>query len=77
MSLFIMANAGMFPFGSLLVGSLAHSLGTPLTITLGGSLCVLSALLFAFKLPGLRRELRPIYVRKGILEESSVQTGRG
>ncbi len=36
---------------------------------LDGVLCVAAALLFARKLPSLRRIVRPIYVKKGIIEE--------
>ncbi len=48
---------GMAPFGALLAGT-----RSPLTVRLGGSLCVVGALLFALALPTLRREGRQIIV---------------
>jgi MFS family permease len=47
MSLHTMAVRGMVPLGSLLAGALASHLGAPATLTLGGSCCVLGALVFA------------------------------
>jgi len=35
----------------------------------GGGVCVLGALVFARALPALRQEIRPIYVRLGIIPE--------
>ncbi len=41
MSFFTMAIMGTAPFGSLLAGSLAKEIGVPLTIALGGTMCIL------------------------------------
>jgi len=43
MSLYTMAFMGMQPFGSLLVGKLAAVFGIPVTIAIGGAVCVVSA----------------------------------
>jgi MFS family permease len=69
MSFYTMAFMGMVPFGSLLAGSLANSLGAPQTVMIGGIACILGSIMFAKKLPTLRRMVRPIYVEKGILPE--------
>ncbi len=69
MGFYIMANAGMQPFGSLLIGSLAHAIGAPLTITIGGTLCILGSITFAIKLPSFIKMIRPIYLKKGIILE--------
>ena len=69
MSFFTMSLMGMAPFGSLLAGSLASTIGAPNTIMKGGFSCILGSLLFAKQLPLLRKMVRPIYVRKGILLE--------
>ncbi len=69
MSFFSMAFLGMVPFGSLLGGSLAHTIGAPETIMIGGISCILGSVIFAMKLPSLRRIARPIYVEKGIISE--------
>ena len=69
MSLFVLAGAGMRPFGSLLAGTLARLIGTPGTIMLSGVLCIVSAIMFAIKLPSLMTMIHPIYVKKGIIPE--------
>jgi hypothetical protein len=57
----------MAPFGSLATGVLAHRFGAPTTVLAGGALTIAAVALFARKLPDLRREVRPIYQRMGIL----------
>ncbi len=69
MSFYAMAFMGTAPFGSLLAGLLAKTLGTPATIMIGGASCIAGALLFARKLPKFRRMIRPIYIRLGIVSE--------
>jgi len=71
MSLFVMAFMGMAPFGSLVGGSLAHRIGAPNTLIIGGASCIVGSLLFIKKLPSIRKVGRPIYIRKGILSEKS------
>jgi len=68
MSLFTMAFMGMMPLGSLLAGQLASKVGPARTVMAAGGLCVVAGLLFATRVPKLRRLVRPIYVSKGILE---------
>ena len=67
MSFYTLAFFGMAPFGSLLAGVLASWIGAPLTVVVGGAVSLGGVALFASKLPALRRELRPIYRRLGIL----------
>jgi len=45
-----MAFMGTAPFGSLLAGALAKTIGVSYTILAGGIFCVIGALLFAYKL---------------------------
>lgn len=71
MSLYSMAFMGTAPFGSLLAGGLAHILGVPATLTIGGVSCIIGAAVFARKLPELKKVLRPIYVRLDIIPEVS------
>ena len=73
MSFYTMAFMGTAPFGSLLAGSVADRIGVPYTLMFGGIGCILGALWFARSLPSLRKDVRPIYVRIGILPE--VATG--
>jgi MFS family permease len=67
MSFYTMAVMGITPFGSLLAGSVAHAIGSAATLRLGGIGCMVGALWFAQSLPALRHELRPLYVKIGIL----------
>ncbi len=48
-SFFAVSFLGMAPFGSLLAGSVAGSLGVPLTFFAGGICCILGALFFRFR----------------------------
>jgi len=73
MSFYTMAFMGMVPFGSLLAGSLASIIGAPNTIMIGGISCILGSVIFATKLPSLRRMVRPIYVKKGIIFEEPIE----
>jgi MFS family permease len=69
MSFYTMAFMGTAPFGSLLAGSVAARIGAPHTLLFGGVGCIIGALWFATSLPALRRDVRPIYVKIGILPE--------
>jgi MFS family permease len=69
MSFYTMAIMGTAPFGSLMAGGLAKVIGTPGTIFIGGLACIIGALFFLRKLPELRRVVRPVYVRMGIIPE--------
>jgi MFS family permease len=69
MSIYTMAFFGMVPFGSLLGGVLSEAIGAPLTIAAGGVLTLLAGLVFWRKLPELRRQVRPIYARLGVIPE--------
>jgi MFS family permease len=70
MSFYTMAFMGTAPFGSLLAGALASSIGAPYTLAIGGVSCVLGALLFARKLPEIKALIHPIYIRMGIIPEA-------
>jgi len=69
MSLYAMAFLGTAPLGSLLAGSLASRIGAVHTVQLFGAVCLAGSLLFARRLPALRKVVRPIYERIGILPE--------
>jgi MFS family permease len=76
MSLYTMALMGTAPFGSLLAGWMAKLLGTPWTMFIGGTVCLVGALVFYKRLPALKKIVRPVYVRMGIIPEvaSGIQT---
>jgi MFS family permease len=72
MSFYTMAVMGTAPFGSLIAGALAKTIGTPLTMMLGGISTIIGAIVFLKKLPELRNIVRPIYVKMGIIPEVAV-----
>ncbi|HEY0527523.1 MAG TPA: MFS transporter [Gemmatimonadaceae bacterium] len=74
MSFYTMAFLGTAPLGSLLAGFVADRIGPMLTITLGGTACVIGALLFARRLPLMRQQVRPIYIERGILAAAEIET---
>jgi MFS family permease len=67
MSFYTVAVMGTTPIGSLLAGAMAARIGAPHTLLISGICCIVGAVWFAKTLPSLRREVRPIYVKKGIL----------
>jgi len=76
MSFYTMAFMGTAPFGSLLAGSVAERIGAPHTLLFGGIGCILGALWFAQSLPALRRDVRPIYVKTGILPDTAAGSNK-
>ena len=72
MSYYTMAFVGMAPFGSLLAGALAHLIGAPRTVIVSGIACILGGLWFWSRLPALRKDMRPIYERMGIIPQAPI-----
>lgn len=71
MSLYAVAFTGMAPIGSLFGGTIAARFGAPTTVRLCGTVCVLAAIVFGTQLPRLRKLVRPIYEKAGILPRNS------
>ena len=71
MALYTSAFMGMATFGSLLAGATAGAIGAPQTLMIGGLVCILGAVVFAYKLPVIREHARPVYIEKGILPQVS------
>ncbi len=66
-AIYMMAFLGMSPLGALAAGSLAHYTGPPATLAIGGLLAISAAAAYVRKLPAIRREIRPVYERLGIV----------
>jgi MFS family permease len=62
MALYSMMFMGMAPFGALFAGWLAERYGAPMTVAIGGIVCVASAGVFSLRLPALRNEARELIV---------------
>ena len=69
MSFYTLAILGMNPIGSLLAGSVAARAGVPATMIGAGAICIAGAVWFYYKLPEIRRVIRPIYQELGILPQ--------
>jgi MFS family permease len=66
-SLYAMAFMGMAPFGSLFMGWAAENIGVTWAIFAGSVVCLCGGLFFASRLPRMRKAIRPVYVRLGII----------
>jgi MFS family permease len=62
MALYSMMFMGMAPFGALFAGWLAERYGAPMTVAIGGVVCVASAGVFSLRLPALRNEARELII---------------
>lgn len=67
MSFYMMAFTSTVTFGNLLAGSLASRIGAPNTLMMGGVICILGSVFFTRQLPVLRRSVRPIYNKLGLI----------
>ena len=55
MSIYTIMLVGMAPFGSLMAGALAHTVGARITVATGGVLCAIAGGVFASGIPRMRR----------------------
>jgi MFS family permease len=69
MSFYAMAFFGVAPLGSLLAGSMASRIGAAHVVQLAGTVCIMGSLVFAWRLPVMRKIVRPIYQRIGLLPD--------
>lgn len=67
MSYYTMAFVGMAPFGSLFAGALARVIGAQNTVIVSGIACIAGGVWFWTRLTRIRKEMRPIYERLGIV----------
>jgi len=73
MAVYSMMFMGMAPIGALFGGALAHRVGAPMTIAVGGVACILGAIWFGRQLPELRIEARRLIVAQGLAGGEPVQ----
>ena len=62
MAVYSMMFMGMAPFGALLAGSVAHAIGAPATVAIGGGLAIIGAAAFGSRLRALRPAARELIV---------------
>jgi hypothetical protein len=58
---------GTTPIGNLMAGSVASGIGIPYTLLIGGVITLFSGVLFQMNRKSFRKNIRPIYIHKGIL----------
>jgi MFS family permease len=66
-SIYMMAFLGVTPLGALAAGLLAERIGPPATLGLGGGLALLAAFAYWSNLEKIRRAIRPVYEKLGIV----------
>lgn len=62
MAVYSMMFMGMAPLGALLAGSLAHGIGAPMTVAIGGVIALISGTVFGSRLSKLRPMARELIV---------------
>ncbi len=79
MAVYSMMFMGMAPLGALSAGAMAHPLGAPWTVALGGMACIAGAVLFGTHLPSIRREARELVLAQGMAAGTPAEgmTSRG
>ena len=73
MSFLAMSSMGMVPFGSLLGGFLASKIGAPNTLIISGIACIVGSLFFYSRLSFIKKAIRPIYVKMGIIRDLPIE----
>jgi len=66
MSVYSIMFMGMAPFGALIAGAMAHRIGSPLTVALGGTVCICGSLVFRSKWSAMRGVARQLIVAQGM-----------
>jgi len=66
MAVYSMGFMGMAPIGALLAGAAADRLGAPLTVAIGGVVCIAGAAFFGYKLPAIRVTARQLIVAQNL-----------
>jgi hypothetical protein len=57
---------GMAPLGSLFAGTVADRLGAPITLSIGGVVCMIAAAVFLTRLPQFRVGARQLVIAQGL-----------
>ena len=78
MAVYSMMFMGMAPFGALLAGSIAHKIGAPWTVAMGGMISILGGTIFGLRWPALRPAARELVVAQQMTGGAPAQemTGR-
>jgi MFS family permease len=66
LAVYSMMFMGMAPFGALSAGAVAHRIGAPWTVALGGLASIAGGVLFGMHLPHIRQEARELILAQGM-----------
>jgi MFS family permease len=69
MSVYSMMILGMAPFGGLLAGLVADRVGAPVTVAIGGAVCLVTAGIFWSQLAEIRVRMRRMIAEQRAAEE--------
>jgi len=64
---YMLAFLGVAPLGNLAAGAISARVGVPATFLVNGLVAFAAALVFMRRLPALRRAMRPVYEKLGLL----------
>jgi len=78
-SVYSMMFMGMAPFGAFFAGAIAHHIGAPWTVAIGGVACIAGAIVFGMHLPNIRGQARELILTQGMTGGSPAEemTSRG
>jgi len=65
-ALYTMMFMGVAPFGAFFAGALAHRIGAPWTVAIGGAACIAGAAGFGTILPAFRAQAREMVLAQGL-----------
>ena len=79
MAVYSMMFMGLAPFGAFTAGALAHHIGAPWTVALGGVACIAGSLVFGTHLPRVRKEARELILAQSMTAGTPAQgvSGQG
>jgi len=66
MSVYSMMFMGMAPFGGFFAGAIAHHIGAPYTVAIGGLACICGAFVYLTYLPNIRSKTRELIMAQGM-----------
>ena len=70
-SLYVLSFLGLSPLGALWSGWMAEQLGAPHALALNGLMTLVAASLYMLQMLAIRRAIKPVYQRLGIMPASS------
>jgi MFS family permease len=78
-AVYSMMFMGMAPFGAFFAGAIAHRVGAPWTVAIGGVACIAGAIAFGMHLPNIRDRARELILAQGVTAGSPAgeMTSRG